>query len=410
MSTAKFLRTAEEIGVRLCSDALWSGDCCNWIGAAVEYKGSQWQVTRRLSGADLYSGTSGIGLFLTYLFRCAPEPDFRKTAEGAIRYALSQLDRLSAADNFGFYSGLTGLAYVLAEMAEIFGGQNFAEQSLAVLRQLSDSHANSGRWDVVTGSAGVIPVLLKLHDAYGDEFLFNLALQHGDMLLQSASRGDDGWSWSAREHQFRNNLVGFSHGTAGVAWSLLELHAKSAEERFLTAAQEAFRYERHWYSPTWENWPDFRGSSEAGELSYVAGWCHGAPGIGLSRVRAFQLLGDQDCRTEAEIAVKTTTRVLKSALADGQGNYSLCHGHCGNAELLTYAGDVLADEDSLKAVHQIAEDALHKYGAGKKAWPCGILNGEETPDLMLGLAGIGHFYLRLYDRLKIPSVLLVRPN
>ena len=29
---------------------------------------------------------------------------------------------------------------------------------------------------------------------------------------------------------------------------------------------------------------------------------------------------------------------------------------------------------------------------------------------MLGLAGIGHFFLRLYDSQKIPSILLIRPQ
>jgi lantibiotic modifying enzyme len=104
--------------------------------------------------------------------------------------------------------------------------------------------------------------------------------------------------------------------------------------------------------------------------------------------------------------VHTTTRALQGALSS-RGNYSLCHGHCGNAELLLWAGDVLGDEASIATVQQIASDAVQKYSYEKNPWPCGVMNGGETPDLMLGLAGIGHFYLRLYDRQKIPSVLLV---
>jgi type 2 lantibiotic biosynthesis protein LanM len=405
-----FLNASERIGKRLCTDALWSGDFCNWAGDAMSLTESGWRVTRRALGPDVYSGTSGIALFLSYLFSCVPEQDFKKTAEGAIRYALSHSDRLNSGSNFGFYSGLTGIAYALAEMAKIFGAPNLAEQSLTVLRELLPLPTNLRRWDIISGSAGVIPVFLNLHGVYKDEFLLDLAIRHGDMLLQSASRGEEGWSWSGGENQPHNNLTGFSHGTAGVAWSLLELHRKSGNQRFLTAAQEALRYERHWYSPQWENWPDFRTSSETGDPGYVAGWCHGAPGIGLSRVRAFQLLGDQDCRTEAEIAVRTTTKVLNSAVSHGQGNYSLCHGHCGNAELLICADDVLGDQGSIQAVHLMAEDALQKYHVERNPWPCGVQNAGETPDLMLGLAGIGHFFLRLYDRQKIPSILLVGPN
>ncbi|HEV2960804.1 MAG TPA: lanthionine synthetase LanC family protein [Candidatus Angelobacter sp.] len=403
---AGFLGIAEEIGTRICNEAQWSGELCNWIGDTMAYEESRWQVVRRTVGPTLYSGASGIALFLAHLFRCAPEQTFRKTAEGAIGYVLSHVDKLSSAANLGFYSGLTGLAYVLSEMAEAFGVQQLADQSLAILRALSSIPVNPQQWDVVSGSAGMIPVLLKLHSRYGNQPLLDSALRHGDTLLQSASQSEFGWSWSAGESQPHNNLTGFAHGTAGVAWSLLELYDKTGCQRFFTAAQEAFRYERHWYNPAWENWPDFRTVPESGKPNNVVGWCHGACGIGLSRIRAFQLLGDQDCQTEAKIAVHTTTRALQGALSS-RGNYSLCHGHCGNAELLLWAGDVLGDEASIATVQQIASDAVQKYSYEKNPWPCGVMNGGETPDLMLGLAGIGHFYLRLYDRQKIPSVLLV---
>ncbi|HEV3040416.1 MAG TPA: lanthionine synthetase LanC family protein [Candidatus Angelobacter sp.] len=377
------------------------------------FEQSSWQLVRRPLGPNLYSGTTGIALFLSHLSRHSADPIFRKTAEGAIRYAISHLDRLMATGNFGFYSGATGLAYVLAQMAAIFGTAQLAEQGLAILRQLADQqdrYSALGQWDVISGSAGLIPVFLKLHAWYGERFLLDSAVFHGDILLERAIQSEQGWSWSQKEFPGHNNLTGFSHGTAGVAWSLVELHKITGNHSLLAAAQEAFRYERHWYDPEWENWPDFRTLSDSGQPGYVAAWCHGAPGIGLSRIRAFQLLGDRDCRIEAEIAVRTTTRALYFGLSNNQGNYSLCHGHCGNAELLLCAGDVLGDEASMNIVHEMGIEAIQKYSVEKKPWPCGVTNAGETPDLMLGLAGIGYFYLRLYDRQRTPSVLLVGPS
>ena len=405
-----FLKTAEKIGSRLCNEAAWSGELCTWISDAMSYEQGRWQLVRRPLGSNLYSGTAGIALFLSYLSRHSSDPTFQTTAEGAIRFAISHLERLIAAGNFGFYSGATGLAYVLALMSEIFGSSQFAEQGFAILRQLADQqerYSSLGRWDVISGSAGLIPALLKLHACYETQFLLDSAVFHGDILLERAVQSEQGWSWPAKEHPSPNNLTGFSHGTAGAAWSLVELHKMTSDRRFLTAAQEAFRYERHWYDSEWENWPDFRTVSDNGKPAYIAGWCHGAPGIGLSRIRAFQLLGDHNYRTEAQIAVRTTTRALHFGLSSNEGNYSLCHGHCGNAELLLWASDVLGDEASRNVVHEMAFEAIQKYSVEKKPWPCGVTNAGETPDLMLGLAGIGHFYLRLYDRQGTPSVLLV---
>ena len=252
-------------------------------------------------------------------------------------------------------------------------------------------------------------MLLKLHQRYGKEFFHDSAVRHGDCLLEAANHRKEGWSWKTIPDMTKD-LTGFSHGTAGIAWALLELHAKVKEQRFLNGAQEGLRYERHWFNREQENWPDFRTSGDTGTPVYAAAWCHGAPGIGLSRLRDYQLLEDRECLSEAQAAVRTTSKMLNTAIATGQGNYSLCHGNSGNAELLISVGEVLAEQDSLKTVYELADDGLEKYHLGGSPWPCGVLNGGETPNLMLGLAGIGHFYLRLYDPKKSPSVLLVGPT
>jgi hypothetical protein len=55
----------------------------------------------------------------------------------------------------------------------------------------------------------------------------------------------------------------------------------------------------------------------------------------------------------------------------------------------------------------VARMGIERY-AGNSSWPCGTHVGE-TPNLMLGLAGIGHYYLRLYQP-AIPSVLILRKD
>jgi lantibiotic biosynthesis protein len=408
MSEARYLETADSIGARLCRDAIWSGGRCNWLGDAMEYAESRWQVVHRSFGSDLYGGTSGIALFLARLYSLTQEKMFKKTAEGAIRCALSQMHEMDPAVSFGFYSGLTGIAYALAEVSPILNSDDLTEKSVQILQALPRQNVANQSWDIVSGSAGIIPVLLKLHALFPQDFLLDLALQHGEMLLQGANRNHETWSWKTIPGP--KDLTGFSHGTAGIAWSLLELHNKFKEQRFLEAATAAHCYERRWYDATQENWPDFRSEGQPGSQVCGMAWCHGAPGIGLSRIRAHQLLHDDECRAEAAAAVRTTTRALSAALQSGQGNCSLCHGNMGNAELLLSSGDALADAESVKAAAYLADDAIQKYHVGHNSWPCGVLNGGENPGLMLGLAGIGHFYLRLYDRSRIPSVLLVGPN
>src|SRR5579885_2025826 len=88
-----FLETAVSIALRLCRDAIWAGDRCNWVGPAME--GSGWTIVHKSLGPDLYSGTSGIALFLAEIATRTDERLVRKTARGAAARASSRVDRKS---------------------------------------------------------------------------------------------------------------------------------------------------------------------------------------------------------------------------------------------------------------------------------------------------------------------------
>jgi lantibiotic modifying enzyme len=194
---------------------------------------------------------------------------------------------------------------------------------------------------------------------------------------------------------------------------LLELYEETSSAKFREAAELGFAYERQWFSNEHENWPDFRKianpSPGAGPSSFAAAWCHGAPGIGLSRLRGYELLGAPDLKREAEAAVRTTTKVLNHSGYGMLGDFALCHGRGGNAELLIYAADVLSDDASGANAQAVGRQGIERFGRQNLPWPCGIPGGGETPNLMLGLAGIGYFYLRLYDPAVVPSILMIRP-
>lgn len=408
MAQDKYLEVADALGARLCRDAIWSGDSCNWTGDFMKSVDSRWQVVHETCGPVLYNGTAGIALFLANLFAFTRNEALKRTAQGALNCALSFLDQFDAITGFAFYSGLTGIAYALMETGELCGEEEFVAGGFQLLEVTSSVEPSlSQSWDVISGSAGVVPILLKLHARYGREFLWDAALRHGELLVQAATRGEEGWSWKTTDDPEMKPLTGFSHGAAGIAWALLELYGQTKESRFLEGAQQALDYERRCFNPQQENWPDFRTTRASGDPVFAVAWCHGAPGIGLARLRCYQILEDRELLAEAQAAQRTTSRFLTSV--SGQANYSLCHGNFGNAELLITASDILADHASLKIVHDLADEALQKYHPGRAPWPCGVLNGGETPNLMLGLAGIGYFYLRLYDR-KVPSVLLVGPD
>lgn len=128
-------------------------------------------------------------------------------------------------------------------------------------------------------------------------------------------------------------------------------------------------------------------------------WCHGTPGIALARLRAYEMTGDERYEADAIAALKTTQGSIESALDSWAGNFSLCHGLAGNAEVLIYSAEILSAEreENIATVLAVARTGVERYAANNSQWTCGSHTGE-TPNLMLGTAGIGHYYLRLWER------------
>ena len=139
----------------------------------------------------------------------------------------------------------------------------------------------------------------------------------------------------------------------------------------------------------------------------MTGWCHGAPGVGMSRLRIHELLEhDPSVLEEIDFALQTTAKGMTSPPGFGAQSCCLCHGAFGNAELLLLASEKLHRPELRRLCEQAGSQGIVQYSNDDMPWPCGTINAGETPGLLLGLAGIGYFYLRLHDSATVPSVLL----
>jgi lantibiotic biosynthesis protein len=405
----QFLTAANRIGSRLCRDAFWSDGRCNWLGWGMQFRGGQWSPAWHALSPLLYDGSAGIGLFLASLSHHTDDPIIRTTATGAFAQALTAVNSLVEAGEYGFYSGLSGVARSCVDGGALLENEELVDRGAMALMRAAQIAPHANRLDVINGSAGLIPVLIEAADRTGSGELLQAAIAHGEHLLAHAARSDEGWSWNTMAGGTERNLLGYSHGTAGIACALAELACVNGRADFLSAAREALRYERSHFRSAEGNWPDFRSFAQTapdGAPSCMVAWCHGAPGIGFARLRIWQLLPEEEgILSEAETAIQTTLRQLTGA---GLGNFSLCHGDGGNADMLLLAADLLDRSELRQHVEVAAKAALDRFDTPRMPWPCGVPNAGETPNLLLGLAGIGYFFLRLYDSKKVPTVLL--PN
>jgi lantibiotic modifying enzyme len=405
----RFLDAAWSIATLLCRDALWDGGRCNWLGDSMEAHAGEWKVAHKSFGPDLYSGTSGVALFLARLHRFRPDGVIADTARGALRQALSRAGEIPEEHRHALYSGWIGIALALLDAARLLDDPSLEREASRLVDAQLGHEISPMSLDVISGAAGAILGLSAIDGRLGGDRYLDEAHRLGEHLLANANRDGEGWSWTTMPPLApeQKDLTGYSHGAAGIALALLELSVRTGDARFLEGAQGGFAYERRHFSAEQQNWPDFRSfaSPSPQQPGYSLAWCHGAPGIGLSRLRAFALTRDETCLREAESALAGTYRPL--AIPSAADGYSLCHGLGGNAELFILAADTLGEERYRAVAEGLGDRGIQSVLLNRNPWPCGVVSGGETPGLMLGTAGIGYFYLRLYDSAAVPSVLLM---
>jgi lantibiotic modifying enzyme len=399
------LDAAVEIGRGLCRDAVWHDGRCTWVGPDIEHlPAGRIRLVVRGLGATLYGGTAGVGLFLAHLDRAAPDPETRRTAVGATRHALRAVggEPLAA----GFYEGWAGTAWAALRIAALTDAPELADEAGELAQRIPDT-AETGIFD---GAAGTLLGLTAMRPVLGG-WSGERSAELADQVLARADRSADGASWATGQPGERlGHLLGMSHGASGIALALTEYAAVSGRPEAEEAVRAAFAYERTLFDPVARNWPDLRRLARTGGAgpSFISYWCHGAPGIALARLRAAQRLGD-GFLTEAVEGLETTARAVHASLRADGAEFCLCHGLSGNADVLLEGARLFPDACGHLAdlALEVAETGIDRYPARGRRWPCGP-GDPENPSLMLGLSGVGLFFLRLLDP-NVPSVLAVAP-
>lgn len=392
----RLMHLAREIGEELSKSALRLHDQAGWL--AIQYANDEvWHLNP--TGMDLYNGTPGIILFLAHLAALTGEERYRELAEYALvnlRAEIEQQLHYPELLTIGAFSGLGSPIYLFSHLGVIWQDTSFFREAEKLAGVLAQCLPRDILFDAVAGAAGAILSLLSLYDACGSATALTTAVHCGEHLLQKAVDLPEGKGW--KNELGPRPLSGFAHGSAGIAWSLFRLADASNEPRFRQAANEALRYERSLFSIEQQNWLTLRQESEGPR--YMKSWCHGAAGIGLSRLGMMRLLEDPEFSQEIQAALQITEKAFG-------GNHSLCHGGFGNLEVLLVASQTLENPYWSKQVQRIANwlvDDLEQRG-----WQTGLLFHMQTPAFMVGLSGIGYQLLRLAYPEQVSSVLLVDP-
>ena len=349
-------------------------------------------------GNSLYDGNSGIALFLAYLGKVTGEKRFINAANDAISSVLYEIDILDNKYPFliGAYNGISGYFYSIYCIFKITKDKKlitFLKDKITLLYNLIPRDKNI---DVISGAAGTIGTLLYIYNDINDEdfkkTLLDLCIVCFNHIKKSiVNFPNNSIAWG--EGGVYVPCTGFAHGNAGIIAYLIKLYKIIKEPEILDIISKALNFERNLYSSKHKNWY----SSEENKLISFA-WCHGAPGILLSRL-ILKENGYTDSYIDEEIKL-----ALETTIKQGFGNNPcFCHGDIGNLSILEYASKILNDE-------YLRNKCKHTYNSMfetvlKTRWNKGVFSGTESMGIMTGLSSFGYSLLREINDELVPEIL-----
>lgn len=312
---------------------------------------------------QVFNGVGGIPFFLTDYFRRYGD----RSALALGQHAIDWCARFSEKHHKrGVHMGQTGAALAALHRASVLG-ELVPDFSLANAHFIL-SEPSGPVTDLLGGEASNGFFLLKLWTHTGDAQFLAGAERCAAWIETQVIRDERGAYCLNHQHHKEGSwariFLGAAHGQSGIAHFLLCLTEITGRERWANLARELLatisRYARPVHGGV--NWP---GTICQEDITRCQ-WSHGAPGIGLTYLKAYRVLGDTAYLDTAVQAAEATY-----GYGDYRQNYTQCTGLAGSGELLleTYraTGDARWQTRALDFAHRCL--AYKETTPEGDAWP-----------------------------------------
>ncbi|UTW61501.1 type 2 lantipeptide synthetase LanM [bacterium SCSIO 12741] len=335
---------------------------------------------------SLYAGGLGIALFLNQVDQCTGESTYGSVVAGLLDHEVQQAlqnkppYRLMPLSMSG---GVAGLIYVLSRVDALRYSQVILE---LVDGWNTETLELDESLDQIGGTAGALSILCEVYKQIPEAAIKRKIEMCADFLLsQSTADPQSGGIYWHNIRQFERPLTGLSHGSAGMGIALLKAWKATGVERYKEACYLAVQWEDEWFSQDQGNWRDLRKV----EGKFATSWCHGAPGIGLARLHAWQLTGDSYWLKRMDQAIRTTLDFAETGID------FYCCGRFGRLDFLLEAAQLLDDKQlEAEVTKRLDEARIKRLEDGcYQTYDLADIH-LENPSLFRGLSGIGYVFLR----------------
>lgn len=328
--------------------------------------------------------------------------------------------------DYTVYTGALGTAYLAFKAYQVTNNANDLKLCLDIVKACDSASRDSSRVTFLCGQAGVCALGAVAAKHAGDERLLgHYITQFKEIKLSSdlpneLLYGRAGFLWASSfiNYHIGNDTIsntcrrsvadeiikagrklakkgkcplmyewhgkkywGAAHGLAGIMHVLMDMDLKPDE---VEDVKGTLRYMIKNRFPS-GNYP----SSEGSESDRLVHWCHGAPGVALTLVKAAQVFGDKQF---VQAAMDAGDVVWERGLLKRVG---ICHGISGNAYVFL-------------ALYRLTGKVEYLYKA--KAFACflhdraqklifeGRMHGGDHPySLFEGIGGMAYLFLDMFE-------------
>ncbi|MBU3107031.1 type 2 lanthipeptide synthetase LanM family protein [Clostridium gasigenes] len=378
-----FIENAKEIGEFLIDNAIWDKErtTCTWLTQLIQGEKLKLGVHNYM----LYEG-GGIIIFLYQLAKETQEERYLELANGSLKAIEVALKNEKPIANLSAFNGIGSLIYIYYSAYRINNDLSYYVRYNKYV-ELLYKYEFDGDLDIdyVGGIAGLIVLLINIYNIEKTEQILDICKKLGEVLFERGSNTDI------------INLAGMSHGYSGVALAFAKLGDVLNNTKYINKARDLINIENQYYDSAINNWRDLR--DDEGNSDPVF-WCHGSPGILLTRslLSKYTFMDINIINNDIENALN---KLLVEGFRDDK-DHSLCHGIFGNIDILISVAKLLKNNQLLEIANNEAKVAIE--GIRKSRVKCGLNNAVDLISFMVGLTGMGYVFLRLNNPL-IPSVL-----
>jgi len=254
--------------------------------------------------------------------------------------------------------------------------------------------------NILEGIAGQGLAIMQCKQFLDRDCYFGKLNEYVSILINSQQL-DGSWVSKGGVEQ-SEKITGFGYGIAGVIYFLLEYSNRVNHKGALASAEKGLKYLianciKKKDFVTWTH-------SDKDEIVGLW-WCHGAPGISLSFLKAYEITKNVEYREVAERALMMQPAHFICS------NLSQCHGLSGLGEIYLEAFRVIRNQEWYDRATWIANVIMamrRKDGPNSCYWWAENVD-FPTADFMIGHSGVLHFLLRYLHPESVFFPLLPEP-